>query len=88
MTLAAVLRPLSLLLTLAGPLACSYGEVEWGNDPAVGADVRLETCNGDTWTAQTDGSGRYVFDGYADNTDTMESVLSELPGHRRWLWGP
>ena len=64
MTLATALRSLPLMFSLAGPLACTYGEVQWGGDPVVAADVRIETCNGDTWTTQTNSSGRYVFDGY------------------------
>lgn len=85
MTVATALRPLSFLLLLAAPCACSYGEVEWGNEPVVGADVKIETCNGDTWTTQTDGSGRYVFDGYEDDADTIPEgpvlVRVDLPNY-------
>jgi len=73
----------AFLLTV--PLACTYGEVEWGGDPVVGADVQYESCNGQVWTAQTDGSGRYVFDGHTNSDEAIPDgpylVRVDLPAN-------
>jgi hypothetical protein len=79
-----MLRSLSVAVLLLAPVACTYGEVEWGGDEVVGAEVRYESCNGDTWTTLTDTQGRYVFDGHANDAEAIPDgpylVRVDLPG--------
>ena len=78
-------RKVGLAALVFAPLACTYGEVEWGGDPVVGAEVKFENCNGDTWTAFTDGDGWYVFDGHENDAEAIPDgpvlIRVDLPGY-------
>ncbi len=85
MQISSALRRVGLLLLSAGPLACTYGQVEWGGDPVEDATVTYKSCNGQLWTAQTDADGWYAFDGHENEDEAIPDgpylVRVELPDH-------
>jgi hypothetical protein len=54
---------------------CTYGQVTWGGDPVVGAEVSISNCDAESWYDVTDSQGYYAMNGYDDADDAIPEGL-------------